>query len=258
MRAYDAKQTDYRAWCRTRNAEHSGQFVLGRAETQRVYGAARESHNERTRNTVKHSTCSHTWWESWKSRSLVWNLLFLLSGDLEVVWWWLLLRKPHSCSLSNSQWYSKQCHEQFVTPLSCFPQSGCNSLAFRTSVLLRLLHDLDTYGGVFPLFLKTVADIIDPKLSIIFRRLIRLGSFPECWRSANVTAISKGAPFPDTENYRPLSITPILSQLYEKLVFHKIASFGEKYGILPAAQFSYRKGQGCADLLFIKSYHIQN
>ena len=50
----------------------------------------------------------------------------------------------------------------------------------RTSVLLRLLLDLDTYGGVDPLrvfllFLKKVADIIAPKLTIIFRRLIRLG-----------------------------------------------------------------------------------
>ena len=38
--------------------------------------------------------------------------------------------------------------------------------------------DLDTYGGVdplgvFPLFLKMIADIIAPKLSIIFCRLIR-------------------------------------------------------------------------------------
>ena len=42
----------------------------------------------------------------------------------------------------------------------------------------RLLLDLDTYGGVntlgvFPLFLKIVADIIAPKLCIIFGRLIR-------------------------------------------------------------------------------------
>ena len=42
-------------------------------------------------------------------------------------------------------------------------------MAFRTSVLLRLFHDIVTYGGVdpsgvFPLFLKMVADIIAPKL----------------------------------------------------------------------------------------------
>ena len=70
---------------------------------------------------------------------------------------------------------------QFVTPLTCFPQFMCNSLAFETLVLLSLLLDLDTYGGadlfgVFPLFLKMVANIIAPKLSIFFRALIRRGS----------------------------------------------------------------------------------
>ena len=51
-------------------------------------------------------------------------------------------------------------------------------MASRTPVLLRLLLDLGTYGGVgpfgvFPLFLKRISDIITPKLSIIFR----MGSF---------------------------------------------------------------------------------
>ena len=142
-------------------------------------------------------------------------------------------------SLLGSQFDSKQCCEQFVTPLSCFPHSRCNSLPFRTSILLRLLLDLDTHGGVdpfgvFPLFLKKVAVIIAPKQSIVFRWLIPLGSFPECCRSANVTAIPKGAPFPDRENYRPISITPILSKVYEKLVSHKLYRFCEKYGLLLA------------------------
>ena len=70
-------------------------------------------------------------------------------------------------------------------------------MVFRNSVFLRLLLDLDTYEGVyylgaFPLFLKTVVDINAPKLRIIFRKLIRLQSFQECWRSANVTAIPRG------------------------------------------------------------------
>ena len=96
------------------------------------------------------------------------------------------------------------------------------------SGLLCLLLDLDTYGGVdplgvFPLFLKIVADIIAPKLSIIFHGLIHRTSFPVLW-SANVTAIPKGAPSPDRENYRPVSITPMLS----KLVSHKLSSFCKK------------------------------
>ena len=72
---------------------------------------------------------------------------------------------------------------------------------------------LDTYRGVgpfgvIPLFLKRVADIIVPKLSIIFRMLIRVGSFPECWRSANVTAIPTGGPSPDRENCLPFINNP--------------------------------------------------
>ena len=60
-----------------------------------------------------------------------------------------------------------------VTPLSCFPLSRCNFLAFRTPVLLRLLLDLDKFVcidplGMLPLFLKIVADIFfASKLSII-------------------------------------------------------------------------------------------
>ena len=63
-RAYDAKQTAYHAWCKARSAGNWSRIMLARAEAQRVYGAARESHNESTRNTLKHSTCSHKWWET--------------------------------------------------------------------------------------------------------------------------------------------------------------------------------------------------
>ena len=90
----------------------------------------------------------------------------------------LVVAPAEKATLLCSQFDSKQCHVQFVTPLSCFPQSRCNSLAFRTSGLCLLL-DLDTYGGVyslgvFPLFLKKVADIIATKLSIIFCKFICL------------------------------------------------------------------------------------
>ena len=55
-------------------------------------------------------------------------------------------------SLLGSQFNSKLCCEQFVTPLSCFLSLGVrNSFTFRISVLLCLLFDFDIYGGVDPL-----------------------------------------------------------------------------------------------------------
>ena len=72
-----------------------------------------------------------------------------------------MVTPAEKASLLGSQFDSKQCRGQFVTPLSCFPQSRCNSSVFRTSVLLRLLLNLETYGGagplgVFPLSKKKV------------------------------------------------------------------------------------------------------
>ena len=83
----------------------------------------------------------------------------------------------------------------------------------------RLLLVLDSYGstdplGMFPFFFKMTAGVLAPRLAVVFRRLLRLGSFPACWRVANVTPIPKGPPSSSVANYRPISLTPILSKIF--------------------------------------------
>ena len=77
----------------------------------------------------------------------------------------LAVAPAEKASLLGSPFDSKQCREQFVTTLSCFPLSRCNSLAFWTPVLLHLLLDLDTCSGVdpsgvFPPIQKMVASLV--------------------------------------------------------------------------------------------------
>ena len=83
--------------------------------------------------------------------------------------------------------------------------------------------DFDPYGGsdplgIFPLFLKRTADVMAPRHSVVFRRLVRLGSFPACCRQENVTPIPKGPPSSSVGNYRPISVTSVLSKVVERLV----------------------------------------
>ena len=82
-RAYDAKQTAYRTWCRARSSNHYIRFVLARAEAQRVYGAARESHNEYIRNTLSTLPVHISGGRHLKARSFVRSRLFRLSGGPE-------------------------------------------------------------------------------------------------------------------------------------------------------------------------------
>ena len=77
------------------------------------------------------------------------------------------------------------------------------TFAFRSSEVRHLLLDLDPYGGtdplgMFPLFLRRTAD--GPHLSVVFWRLVRLGSLPACWRQANVTPFPKDPPSSSVAN----------------------------------------------------------
>ena len=219
QRAYDAKQIAYNAWCRLRSANHWGWVVRAHAEAQRVYGAA-GSHIMNALRILWSTPPVHiSGGRHLKAQSLVWSHLFLLSGGSGVVWWWLLLRKHHSwaLSLTVSSVVSSSSHLCLVS-LSIGAILWLSGLLSFCICFLILTQGQGHAFGCVSSISKDGADIIVPKLGLIFCGLIRWGLFPECWQSANVTAIPKGAPSPDTENYHPMSITPILSKVYEKLV----------------------------------------
>ena len=112
--------------------------------------------------------------------------------------------------------------------------------------------------GMFPLFLKRTADVLAPRLNVVFRRLVRLGSFPACWRQANVTPIPKGPPSSSVANCRPISITSVLSKMFESLVSVCLGRFMERSGVRPTTQFAYRKGLGTCDALLCVSHTLQS
>ena len=111
---------------------------------------------------------------------------------------------------------------------------------------------------MFPLFLKRMADVLAPRFSMVFRRLIRLGSFPACWRQANATPIPKGPSSPSVANYRPISTTPVLSKVFESLVAVRLGRFMEHCGVFLTTQFAYRRGLGTCDALLFVSHTLQS
>ena len=92
---------------------------------------------------------------------------------------------------------------------------------------------------------------MDPRLRVVYRQLVRLNSFPACWIQANITPIPKGPPSSPVEDYLPISITSILSKVFECLlsVFH--GRFMERSGVL-------RKGLGTCDALLWESHTLQS
>ena len=89
--------------------------------------------------------------------------------------------------LLSDHFDSKQSMEAVDLPLTCHPSLSLTTFAFRSREVSDLYLYLDPYGdtdplGMFPLFLKRTADVMVPRLSVVFRRLVHLRSFPLCCR----------------------------------------------------------------------------
>src|SRR5437899_7338702 len=91
-------------------------------------------------------------------------------------------------------------------------------------------------------FLKKLANYIAPNLTQIYNSSICNGIFPYQWKKANVVAIykSKGSKA-EVENYRPISVLPILGRVLEKAVCTQLQQFCDANGIIPLQQLRFRK-----------------
>ena len=79
-------------------------------------------------------------------------------------------------------------------------------------------------------------------LSIIihFNYCIVIGEFPHEFRNADIIPVHKKKQKSDKTNYRPVSILPNLSKIYEKLIYNQLYDYFDK--ILLPSQCGFRKG----------------
>ena len=69
------------------------------------------------------------------------------------------------------------------------------------------------------------------------------GTFPDPLKYANVIPIHKSGPFDDVRKYRPISILPIYSKIFEKCMATRLVSFLNKYNVISPNQFGFQKGK---------------
>ena len=99
------------------------------------------------------------------------------------------------------------------------------------------------------MFFRELASVLAPKLSMVLYRLLCEGLFSSQWCCADVVPIPKGAMFLLLPGFRPISITPVLSKVYECLVSSRLCVFMETEGVFPRHQNAYLKGLGTCDAL---------
>ncbi|CAG2200649.1 unnamed protein product [Mytilus edulis] len=114
----------------------------------------------------------------------------------------------------------------------------------------KLLSKLETSKAtgldeVGPFFIKLSSKALAPSINLS----ILEGVFPENLKLAKVTPIFKNGDKHMPENYRPISILPTLSKIFEKHVAKHFYLYLSKYKVLHEAQSGFRSNHSCQTAL---------
>lgn len=96
-------------------------------------------------------------------------------------------------------------------------------------------------SDISPRILKLFRQSISPTMATLLNRCMHSGIFPNVLKIARVIPLFKSGDRNCITNYRPISLLPVFSKIFEKLIHKRLLSFLDKHNILYNKQFGFRK-----------------
>ena len=129
-------------------------------------------------------------------------------------------------------------------------------LRIRVRTLRKLLRSLDEHSGTGPdklptRILKRCADELALPVTLLTRKLLSEGRWPQCWRTHWVHAIHKRKSRADAGNYRGVHLTAQLSKVVERALGFVFLPWAESKDLYGPNQYAYSKGKGYKDTLAV-------
>ncbi len=89
---------------------------------------------------------------------------------------------------------------------------------------------------------KDSIDLISIPLTHLINLSISSGIFPDLPKIARVIPVYKSGDHKLFQNYRPVSVLPIFSKLFERVIYKRLIDYINKHNILFDNQYGFRKG----------------
>ena len=109
---------------------------------------------------------------------------------------------------------------------------------------------------------RECADLICVPICDIFNQSISQGIFPDDWKYARVTPLYKQGDRGDVNNYRPISVIPIVAKVFERIVYEQLYAYLEEHDILCQNQSGFRANHSTVTALLEATdswaYNIDN
>ena len=119
-------------------------------------------------------------------------------------------------------------------------------------VVLKLVTSLDGnkatgHDNIPAALLKSAAEELALPIKILINRSIRDAQFPHDLKLSEIPPIFKSKDDIDKENFRPISILPCISKIFENVYYEQLYNFF--CGILSSSLAAYRRSYGCQHVL---------
>ena len=128
-----------------------------------------------------------------------------------------------------------------------FESISCNFV--KKQLQLLCISKATGSDGISARLLKMAAEYISVSLTHILNMSLKTGQVPQEWKHAKVIPLHKDGTKDDTNNYRPISVLPVLSKIMERAVHDQLYRHLSKHQLLNKWQSGFRPGYSTATAL---------
>ncbi|XP_073947822.1 uncharacterized protein [Choristoneura fumiferana] len=109
------------------------------------------------------------------------------------------------------------------------------------------LKNTEDLWGISVRVMQSVIHIVAPYLAVIFNKCIDDGVFPDLMKYSKVIPLFKAGSSSDPGNFRPISVLPVLSKVFEKIMLNQLLRHFNVNNLLHSQQFGFTKGRSTTD-----------
>ena len=155
----------------------------------------------------------------------------------------------HKCSIETLS------HEKYTISNSIFLTHASEN------EILNILQSINIkkgagYDNIRPIDVRNNCNLLAPVITALINASLSEGKMPDILKTSVVRPIFKNGKKNDINNYRPISILPIMEKIIEEVVVRRLNSFLNRYNVINEKQFGFQKGKSINKLLGGFTNHI--
>ena len=98
------------------------------------------------------------------------------------------------------------------------------------------------FDDISPKLVKFIKPILIKPITVMINQMLNTGIFPDKLKIAKIKPLFKKGDSKAFNNYRPISLLPSISKIFEKVIYDQTYSYFQNNDIFYSSQYGFRQG----------------